>query len=545
MNRKALILPILVLALLSVKAVKSDFALVRDTEILINMMRALESSYVDSLSTSQLLSDATDGMARSLDPYTSYIDESGMEDFEVMTTGKYGGIGSIISQRGDYIIVTQPYKGSPADEAGLKIGDRIVEIEGESTNKMSVKDASSRLKGTPGSKLHIVVSSVLDSVERKVMLRRRRISIPAVPYYDMISDSVGYLRHSDFTDGSYDQMRGALLNLRSRSMSALILDYRGNGGGLLQEAINVLSLFVPKGSEVVSVKGRQDSMIYKTNDAPLLPNIPIVVLIDESSASAAEIVAGALQDMDRALLVGQRSFGKGLVQSTIPVGYDSFLKLTTARYHIPSGRCIQALDYTDHSNGRQVTNVADSLRKVFYTAAGREVLDGGGITPDVEIEARYVSRFAATLYAQGLIEEWGEEYYRAHHLEDIDIKNFRVDDTTFLSFKEFIKGRDVKYESNVSRAIKALERAAEEDRNEELTAEIKHLKENLSDDVMANVERYANEIKRYLEQDIILRRGYLEGVMTNSINQDEEVIRALELLTSEGELERLLHPQTK
>ncbi len=541
MRLKYILLPFVALvAVVSVYGVKRDFTLVRDTEIMINMLRALNENYVDTLSTSQLLRDATSGMSRSLDPYTSYIDESDMEDFEIMTTGKYGGIGSIIRRDGDYIAIVQPYKGSPSDEAGLLIGDHIIEIDGVSTFQMETGDASSRLKGTPGSRLNLIVSSVIDSAERKVTIKRRRISIPAIPYYDMIDDSVAYLCHSDFTDGGYEEMYSALAQLKERGMKSLILDYRGNGGGVMQEAIKVLSLFLPKGSEVLEIKGRNKSATYKTSEAPLLPDTPLVVLIDEYSASAAEIVAGALQDLDRAVLVGQRSYGKGLVQSTVPVGYDSFLKLTTARYYTPSGRCIQAMDYSDHSDGRKVERVADSLRQEFLTTNGRKVYDGGGVTPDIEMEGEYVSRFAATLYAQGLVEKWGEEYYRQHYTEEIDPKSFEITEADFESFERFVEGREVEYESQVSRAIKMLERAIEEDRNEELEAEVARLKEVVKDDIKSNMQRYKEEISIYLRHDIILRFAYTDGVLSNKVLRDKEVLRAKSILNDSDEREGIL-----
>ncbi len=540
-HKKALlILPLALIALLSVGAVRSDFALVRDTEILINLMRALNENYVDSLSSSQLLSDATRGMSRSLDPYTSYIDEEEMADFEIMTTGKYGGIGSVIRQNGDYVSIAQPYRNSPADKSGLKIGDRIVSIEGEDAKGMTTEQVSSRLKGTPGSKVELVVLGVIDSVERDVTIRRERISIPAVPYYGMLNDSVAYLKHSDFTDGAYDEIRTALEELQGQGMSSLVMDYRSNGGGVMQEAIKIISLFVPKGSEVLKIKGRRDSTIYKTSLEPIFIDTPIALLIDGNSASASEIVVGAMQDLDRGVLIGQRSFGKGLVQSTIPVGYDSYLKLTTARYYIPSGRCIQEYDYSDHNADREINKMADSLRREFYTVNGRKVYDGGGIMPDIEMDPEYVSRFAATLYAKGLIEEWGESYYREHHADSIDIDTFEVTDADFEDFKEMVKGRDIEYKSQTSIALSELEKAAEADHNEELSSVLSRLKEEIHDDMESRLERYKGEIMIYMTQDIVLRRGYADGVLRNSISRDPEVVRAVELLTSDGQIVEIL-----
>ncbi len=524
---------------------KGDFELIRDSEIMINMLRSLKEGYVDSLSTSQLLRDAISGISRNLDPYTSYIDEEEMADFEIMTTGKYGGIGALIRQADDYVIIAQPYRGFPADEGGLLIGDKILEIDGESAQRFTTEDVSSRLKGTPGSKVKLTIESVLDSTHRSVTLRRRRISIPAIPYYDMLDEQTGYLYHSDFTAGGYEDMRTALQDLESRGMRSLILDYRNNGGGLMQEAIDILSLFLPKGSEVLQIKGRADSTSYRTNEVPLLADMPIIVLINENTASASEIVAGALQDFDRAVLVGQRSFGKGLVQSTAPVGYNSYLKLTTARYYIPSGRSIQAIDYTDHSDGRQVERVADSLRKEYTTRGGRKVLDGGGITPDVEMETEYTSRFASTLYAKELIEKWGEIYFREHYKESFegesfDAKSFEIKDSDYTAFVEFVLSHDIEYESETGRAIKALERALEADRNEDLEEEVERLKSRLHDDIESNMDRYREQIERYLRHDILLRFHYIEGSFANSVGRDREVARAQEILANESEMQSLL-----
>ncbi len=538
--KKFVLLPIALLVFFSVGAVKRDFALVRDTEILINMIRALDGNYVDSLSSSQLLKDATRGISKSLDPYTEYLSEKDMEGFEIMTTGKYGGIGSVIRLSGDYVQVAQPYKNSPADKSGLKIGDRIVEIDGTSAKGLNTKEVSDLLKGQPGTNVKVKLLSPIDSALRTVKIRRERIAIPAIPYSGMLNESVAYLNHSEFTDGCYEEMRAALAKLKKEGMTSLVLDYRGNGGGVMQEAVKVLSLFLPKGSQVLTVRGRADSTLYRTTRDPIYPDLPIVALIDGSSASASEIVVGALQDLDRAVLVGQKSFGKGLVQSTMPVGFNSYIKLTTARYYIPSGRCIQAIDYTDHTEDRKTHKVADSLRREFKTAAGRKVFDGGGITPDVTMTPDYVSRFAMMLYSQGLIEDWGERYFRKHHKEVIEPRTFKLEDEDFEDFKSFIAGREVKYESRSSIAIKALETAAKSDRNSELMEEVKVLKGKLRDDLQSNLERYRKEIMGYMKQDIILRHAYSQGVMENSVMEDGEVARAIAILSDNTKIAKIL-----
>ncbi len=542
MIRKALIIPLLLIATIVKSSPKDDFELVRDTEILINMMRALQQHYVDTLSSNELLRDASYGISSSLDPYTTYIDEEDMKDFEIMTTGKYGGIGSIIRQKGDWVSIVEPYKNSPADKGGLKIGDKIVSIDGKSAKGMTVEEVSSQLKGTPGSRITIEVCSVIDSAIRKVTLRRERISIPAISYYDMLNDSVAYLIHSDFTDGCYEEMRSALNDLSSRGMKSLVLDYRSNGGGIMQEAIKVLSLFLPKNSEVLTIKERDGSISYRTEGEPPFRDLPLTVLINGSSASAAEIVAGALQDMDRAVLIGQKSFGKGLVQSTVPVGYNSYIKITTARYHIPSGRCIQAIDYSPNRTSRDqpFKKVADSLRKEFYTKAGRLVKDGGGITPDIDMKARYVSRFAMTLYAMDLVGEWGDEYYRNHYKEPFDAATFTITPEDYASFSELALSREINYESQTSRMIKQLEEAANDDRREEFMEHLTALKEKMKDDPQSNLELYKKEITSLLNQDVVLRRAYSQGVVRNSLPSDQEVMRAVEILLDRDEYNRIL-----
>ncbi len=517
-----------------------DFGLVRNSEIMVNILKTLSEGYVDTLSTNQLLKDAMRGMARNIDPYTTFYDESDMDEFELMTTGKYGGIGAVIRQDGEYVIIAQPYKDSPADRAGLLIGDRIISIDGERAEGFTVTDVSSRLKGTPKSTVNVVVSSVIDSTERRVKIKRERIAIPSIPYFAMLNSDVGYIKHSDFTENSSDALRGAITELRSQGMESLILDYRGNGGGIMQEAVNVLSLFVPVGSEVVTIRSRRDSVVYRTRNQPILPDAPIVVMIDDSSASAAEIVAGAIQDLDRGVLVGVRSYGKGLVQSTVPLGYETFLKLTTSKYFIPSGRCIQAIDYSDHGDDRKLKRTADSLYRKFYTAGGREVYDGGGILPDVEIEDEYMSRYTATLYGKGIIDHWGDDFYRRNHMKGVDIDRFTISDEEWSRFVELVESSDIEYESSVELALKRLIEVAEEDRNEELLSKIKPLQGKLFDDTQSNLNRYRKEIESQMSSNIILRFGYLEGVIRTSLRDDPQVEEALKLLADQQRMDSIL-----
>ncbi|MBR3590439.1 MAG: S41 family peptidase, partial [Alistipes sp.] len=407
----------------SEERVRQDFELGRATEILANIMREYHTSYVDKVDADNLLKSAVDGLVGATDPYSEYLSESDMADFEMLTTGKYGGVGSLIRKRGDYVVFAQPYKGTPSDEAGVKIGDKILAIEGEDMRGVATDVISSRLKGDPGTEVSVTIERNIDSRVDTLKLKRRRISIPSVPYAGYVAPGIGYIVHNDFIEGSYDEVRRALERLmKEDSLRGLVLDYRSNGGGLMQEAVDIASLFVPYGERVVSIMGRDSSSLhhYDTRYRPLAEELPIVILVSGSSASASEILAGAMQDADRGVIMGQRTYGKGLVQGTRPLGYGSYLKYTTAKYYIPSGRCIQAVNYSKRRSDGSVESVPDSLISEFKTRGGRKVYDGGGIVPDVRIEPQYVSRFALTLYAMGYMEDWADGYMRRNHDREID-----------------------------------------------------------------------------------------------------------------------------
>ncbi len=532
------------IAACTIFAGRNDFGLGRNMELLVNMMRELSVSYVDPVDPDVLMTGAAEGMVRDLDPYTEFIPESEMSDFEVLTTGKYGGVGSLIRQKEDYVRIAQPYENSPADRAGLKIGDLILAIDGESAAGFTTEEVSKRLKGEPGSKVKVTVRH-LDGSEETATLRRERIAIPGVPYAGWLGDGIGYIHHSDFTEGCYEEMQAAIAKLRSEGeLKGLVLDYRSNGGGILQEAVKILGLFVPKGTEVVSTKGRtEDSkQTYRTASEPILPDLPLAVLINGNSASAAEIIAGSLQDLDRAVLIGQRSFGKGLVQSPKSLGYNTMLKLTTAKYYIPSGRCIQAIDYS-HSQQKSVHTVPDSLISEFTTRAGRKVYDGGGIMPDLRTEPEYISRFAATLYALGFIEDFGDDYTRRHPEAPADLNHFSITEADYADFADFMKDKQVPYESDTRRALKALREAAANDRFGDVTEQSERMESELKDDTQTNLETYREQIIESINRDIVQRHGYTAGVIAHSLTDDKEVARAVEVLRDTAEYRRITTEQ--
>ncbi len=521
---------------------REDFGLGRNMELTVNMMRELSLNYVDSVDTDKLMKDAAAGMVRNLDPYTEFIPEEEMSDFEMLTTGKYGGIGSIIRKKGDYVIITQPYENSPADKAGLKIGDRILKIGEEDAKGFTVEQVSSRLKGDPNTAIRLTIES-LDGTVRELQLMRERISIPAISYVGWVADGVGYIRHDDFTDSCAAELRAAIEQLKKEGdLQSLVIDYRGNGGGFMQEAVKIVGLFTPRGTEVVRTKGRTEEKSYKTTTDPAYPDLRLVLLVNSNSASASEIVAGSLQDMDRAVLVGQRTLGKGLVQTTLPLGYNAMLKLTTAKYYIPSGRCIQEIDYS-HSQQGTVRQIPDSLIREFKTRGGRKVYDGGGIMPDVKLEPQYISRFAATLYALGFIEDFGDDYIRRNGYRTIDNKRFEITEQDFADFVRFMEDKEVPYESETRQALELIKKAAKNDRFIEIEQQITALEAELKDDTKTNLETYRQEVTEAITNDLILRHSYQRGVTEHSLEQDRELKRALELLADTTEYARILREQ--
>lgn len=541
--RRVLVAVAVTTALVSLLCAKrNDFGLGRAMELTVNMMRELSLNYVDTLDYEKLLQGATQGMVRDLDPYTAYIPEQEMSEFELLTTGKYGGVGSLIRLKGDYVIFAQPYEGSPSDRAGIKIGDRILEINGESAKGFTTEQVSSRLKGDAGTPVKVKIER-LDGSHHEVEMTRERISIPAIPYVGWVAEGIGYIRHSDFTEGSFEEMRAAIEKLRSTGpLEGLVLDYRSNGGGLMQEAVKIVSLFTPKGTEVVRTKGRKEEKSYKTQADPLYPDLKLAVLVNGSSASAAEIVAGSLQDLDRAVLVGQRTYGKGLVQTTVPIGYNSMAKITTSKYHIPSGRCIQAIDYSNSQQG-DVHQVPDSLITEFKTRGGRKVYDGGGVMPDIRLEPEYISRFAMTLYGLGYIEDFGDDYIRRKGYQPIDPRTFNITEADFQDFKAFLKDKEIPYESESRQALRLIKEAAKNDRFKELEEELARLESEVKDDTQTNLETYREEVEEQLRHDIIQRHAYTRGVTENVIPRDKALKRAIETLQQGEEYARILREQ--
>lgn len=523
--------------LLGAAAKDNTFRLGQSVEVMVNMMRNINLFYVDDVDSEKLMSAAAEGMTKVLDPYSTYLPRESMEDFDVMTTGKYGGLGSLIRQRGEWVEFSLPYEGSPADRAGIRPGDIILKIDGKDAQGMTSDQVSSRLKGDPGTTITLEVGKFPTREPQRLKITREIIAIPGISYYGMVADSVGYISHEDFTEGCSNDLLKAYRELEAQGMTSLILDYRGNGGGILQEALKIASLFLPTGSEVVSTRSSKphaDTRTYKTESAPIAPDIPLVILANENSASAAEIMAGALQDHDRAVVVGQRTFGKGLIQSTFQLGYGAYAKLTTAKYHLPSGRCIQAIDYGDHNKDGSYKTIPDSLISEFRTRNGRRVYDGGGVMPDVRLEPEYVSTFALMVYAQGFVDDFLAQYCAANYdqLEgNIIPGEYHFSDEAYDEFVAFMKDKEVAWDSYANMLWKEFKKAAEKERwRESMDEQMAQIEQNLNNDNEDNLRLYQQEIQEIIENEMVRRYCYTAGGIAHNIADDPELAKAIELL---------------
>ena len=547
LRRVGVLMVIAIVAIGGLWATKQDFGLGRNMEIMVNLMRELSLQYVDEVAPDKLMKDGATGMVRNLDPYTTYMSESEMNDFEMLATGKYGGIGATIRMKRDSsgVVIAQPYKGSPSDLAGLKIGDKFVSIDGEDVRKATSADISSKLKGTPGTKVKLSVERLMTGKVEEFEIERARISIPGVPYAGFVSDGVGYIRHNDFTDGCYDEMRAAVERLRREGeLKGLILDYRDNGGGSLPEAVKILSIFLPKDTKVVTMNGRTDrsKREYVTESTPVLPDVPMVALINGNSASASEIVCGALQDMDRAVLMGQRSYGKGLVQSLMPLGYNAYAKITTAKYYIPSGRCVQRINYSSHDGNKE--NIPDSLIREFKTRNGRKVYDGKGLMPDVKTDPEYISTFAMMLYNLGYVEDFLDGYMRRNPNLNVDNRSFSISDSDYEDFVKFMSDKDVPYESRTRIALENLKKISKEERYDANFADdLKQIEAKLKDQTADNLRHYRAEMMDLLNGDVVMRHNYLEGVVEHNLVSDSTVMKAVELLRDGDRYKKILSEQ--
>lgn len=518
------------------------FSIAKNLDIFASLIRELDSYYVDEIDPDKLVAVGINAMLEELDPYTEFIPEEDSDDFRMMTTGEYGGIGALIGNRTGSNMILMPYKGFPAQEGGLRIGDEILKVDSVNVVDKNTADISKMLKGPANTSVRVTIKRGDDTVQ--VNLNRKKIVISNVPFYGMVDDETGYIKLSDFTTNAASDVRKALIDLKAQGAQKLILDVRDNPGGILREAIEVVNLFVPKGKEVVRTIGKLQNVntVYKTEKSPVDKNIPLVVLINERSASASEIVAGALQDYDRAVLVGRKTFGKGLVQSTIPLSYNSQVKVTTAKYYIPSGRCIQAIDYSqkdEEGNGR---NVPDSLRNEFKTKSGRIVLDGGGIEPDEQIDPKTYAPITYSLVTRSLVFSYANEFTRKN--ESIPSpREFDIDDIIYGEFVEWLSDKEYDYTTRVEKTIADLEEYAEKEKYyEDIKAELASLKKSVGHSKEQDLVTFKDEIKEALKDEIVSRYYYQEGIVEASLDKDAEIQTSIQVLKDQNLYAMMLKP---
>ena len=512
-------------------AQSKGFKLGQWSEISNAILMELNRSYVDSLPLDRIMRAGVDAMLEELDPYTIYVPEEENEDLQMLISKTYGGIGAIIHKvKDENVIINEPYAGSPAQKYGLQCGDEIIAIDGVPTKGLETKESSDRMKGKPGTTVVFKVKKVHSGDTVDIAIVRERIHFPDIEYAGMLDDTTGYILQSGFTENVANDLRSEFLNLKKQGMKRFVLDLRGNGGGLMSEAISIVSTFVPKGSLVVTSKGLTDDSKheYRTSNEPLDTEIPIIVLIDSGSASSSEIVSGALQDMDRATIMGKRSYGKGLVQSIRPLPYNGQIKITTSKYYTPSGRCVQAIDYTNRNEDGSVGHIPDSLTKEFKTASGRIVRDGGGITPDVDIDVPQYSRLVYSLVLGGVIDRYVIDYARRH--ESIPaVKDFHFSDSDFEDFISFAKTQDFDYRSSAKTYYDQMKKELEKDGLADAMAEeLKALEKALEMDKERFIRLKKDEIIPFIEEEIATRYWFQEAGVQVRLRYDEQLKKALQ-----------------
>ena len=516
----------------TVSGQSKSFKLGQWVEIQNGILKELNRTYVDSLPLDRIQRAGIDAMLEDLDPYTQYIPEEDEEDLEMLLNKSYGGFGAVIYKpdKESNVIVNEPYKGSPADKLGFRCGDEITAIDGVPVQGLTAAECTTKMKGKPGTSVVFTVKKVYTGEIKDVTVVRERIKLPDVEYAGMLEDgTTGYILQSGFTDGVGAEVKAAVQRLKDQGMKKLVLDLRSNGGGLLQEAVNIVSIFVPKGTTVVTAKGKDEStnFEYKTSTEPVDTELPLIVLVNSGTASSSEIVAGALQDFDRATIMGSRTYGKGLVQSIRPLPYNGKLKVTTAKYYTPSGRCVQAIDYSRRNEDGSVGHIPDSLTREFRTAHGRIVRDGGGITPDVTLKNQEYSRLTYSLVVSGIVEQYALDYVRRHQSIPA-VEDFHFTDADYKDFVNFAKGKEFDYRSSAKTYFDQVKRELESDG---LADSMKEQIEALDKAIDMDKETFLNlkkdEIIPFIEEEIVVRYYFQEPGIQVRLRTDEQLKEAL------------------
>lgn len=517
----------------SFKQDDKNFQIAKNLDIYYTLFRELNLFYVDDVEPNKLVKTSIDKMLESLDPYTNFIPEDDVEDFRFMTTGEYAGIGALISKQNGKIVIAEPYEGFPAQKSGLRAGDILLEVAGKSTEKLSTEDVSNLLKGPASKPVLVKIQRYGQKKTMDIEIIREKIQIDPVPYYGMLDKETGYIRLSNFTVDCTERVKIALIDLKEKQgAKSLVLDLRSNPGGLLMEAVRIANLFIPKGQEIVSTKGKvkQWDKVYMATENPVDTVIPIAVLVNRGSASASEIVAGAIQDLDRGMIIGTRTFGKGLVQTTRDLSYNAKLKITTAKYYIPSGRCIQALDYSHRNEDGSVGVVPDSLITKYTTKKGRIVFDGGGVVPDITVDDEVLSNLSMNLVTKSVIFDFAT--YFNSKTEKIDAPEvFSISPEVYTDFVQFVKNQDFKYESKTEEELDNLLEVAKKEKYYDISKdEFDKLKSKLGHNIDQDLEHFKPEISEMLADEIISRYYYQKGAIKAALRDDLDVKKALEVM---------------
>ncbi len=527
---------------LGLVAFKADdyFEISKNLEIFADVYKQVNTSYVDEVKPGELIRAAINGMLASLDPYTNFYSEAQAEEYRYQVTGTFAGIGSSIRRIGDYIYIESPLDDFPAQKAGLLPGDKILEVDGQSMKGKKTDEVTDFLKGKAGTSFNLKIERTGAGILDKT-ITRETIKVKNVPYHGVIEDHIGFIKLTGFTPNAGKEVQDALIDLKSKGATKVVLDLRNNGGGLLHEAVNIVNIFVPKGTTIVVTKGKfeEDNRTYKTLNSPVDTEIPLVILINNNSASASEIVSGALQDLDRAILVGQNSFGKGLVQTTMSLNYNTSMKVTTAKYYIPSGRLIQRLDYGNKVNGKAIA-VADSAKKEYSTKNGRKVTDGEGIQPDVPVDELTYSKLAQALIKNDLLFKFANQFRSTHESIEEALK-YNVSDDVFNDFKKFISDKEYTYTTQTERDLEKLEKQAKEEKYFSLLEEeLTKLKKALESTKQSDLENHQEELKELLEYEIVKRYYFEKGKVEVGFDDDLEWAKAKSILNNSNAYNNLL-----
>lgn len=511
---------------------QNDFEIAKNVDIFVSILKELNLKYADEITPGDLVKNAIDGMLNSLDPYSVYYPESQIEDYRMMTQGQYGGIGALIQQQGEYVVISEPYFDTPSQKAGLRAGDRILKINGQSTVGKSSDDVSTILKGQPGTTLTLDIERPLTKEKLSFTIKREEIKFPTVPYYGMLTESIGYIKLDQFTDKASSEVKAAFMKLKEQGMKYLVFDLRNNGGGLLQEAVNIMNIFVDQNILIAETKGKipEQNNKYLTRSSAIDKEIPVVVLVNEFSASASEIVSGSFQDLDRAVIVGKKTFGKGLVQNVVPLSYNTSLKVTVSKYYIPSGRCVQNIDYFNKDTNGVAVHIPDSLAVAYKTKNGRTVYDKGGVEPDVVTDEVDASTILITLVQNNLVFDFANQYY-VNHPTLAEADQFVVDDQLYSQFLAFVNGKDFKYKTETEDLLEELITVSKQEKYyEEVNLLIEQLKSKIVQEKEKDLLKFKEEISQYLANEIVARYYFQKGRIINQLSYDPDIKMAKQIL---------------